>query len=174
MTEEQIKEALSKGFVRLVANRSGFKCKFDEVDHGTDVTLSEVVARVKPDGSRRITETGRYVDLQIKCTTEASIISTENGFKFDLEAKTYNDLVERLSDPGASPLALIVFVLPEDGAHWLTVNADEMILRRAAYWWRPSPGASATNNTSSIRIEVPYVNRAGLGFASTLYAECYP
>ena len=174
MTEEQIKEALSRGFVRLVANRSGFKCKFDEVDHGTDITLSEVTTRVRPDGSRRLTETGRYVDLQIKCTCEASIITGPTSFRFDLEAKTYNDLIDRLADLGASPLALIIFVLPDDGDRWLTVGEDELVLRRAAYWWRPPAGASATSNTSTIRIEVPYTNRAGNGLASALYAECYP
>ena len=173
MTEEQIKEALSRGFVRLVANRSGFKCKFDEVDHGTDITLSEVTTRVRPDGSRRLTETGRYVDLQIKCTCEASIVHGATSFKFDLEAKTYNDLVERLVDEGASPMALVLFVLPDEVASWLTVGEDQLILRRGAFWWRPTPGASRTNNTSSIRIEVPYSNRASIEFASTLYAECY-
>lgn len=173
MTEEQIKEALSRGFVRLVANRSGFKCKFDEVDHGTDITLSEVAARVRPDGTRRLTETGRYVDLQIKCTCEASVIRGATGLKYDLEPKTYNDLVERLADHGASPLVLLLFVLPDDGVDWLTVGDDELILRRGAYWWRPPAGASMTSNTSSIRIEVPYANRAGLELAGALYAECY-
>lgn len=173
MTEEQIKEALSRGFVRLVANRSGFKCKFDEVDHGTDITLSEVVARVRPDGRRRLTETGRYVDLQIKCTCEASVIRGPESLKFDLEAKTYNDLVERLADQGASPMALVLFVLPDDGVDWLSVGDDELILRRGAFWWRPAPGTAATPNNSSKRIEVPYTNRAGLELASALYAECY-
>jgi hypothetical protein len=173
MTEEQIKEALSRGFVRLVANRRGFKCKFDETDHGVDITLSEVAPRARPDGGTRLTETGRYVDLQIKCTTDASVTLVETGFKFDLESKSYNDLVARLDDPGAAPLALVLFVLPNDEDAWLTVGEDELLLRRGAYWWRPAPGSAPTDNTASKRIEIPFSQRATLDFAPTLYAEFF-
>ncbi len=173
MTEEQIKEQLSRSFVRLVANRAGYKCKIDELDHGTDITLAEVRARPLASGGNRLAETGRYVDLQLKCTCDASTFPGTDGFKFDLEAKTYNDLVHRLSAPGAAPLILVVFVLPDDGAEWLAVSRNEMVLRRAAFWWRPSASDGPTSNSSKIRIEIPFANNVGLGFVPDVYAECY-
>ena len=174
MTEEQIKEQLSRGFIRLVANRAGYKCKIDETDHGVDITLAEVIARLRPTGSYRLTETGRYVDLQLKCTTEASVTRGATTFKFDLESKTYNDLVSRLDDPNAAPLFLVVFILPEAKTEWLEVSPDELTLRRGAFWWRPAPGTPMTHNIHQIRIEVPYTNHVGLAFAAERYAECYP
>lgn len=173
MTEEQIKEALSRGFVRLVANRAGYKCKFDETDHGVDLTLAEVASRQEPNGRVRLTETGRYVDLQLKCTCDASVTHGALGFKFDLEAKNYNDLVERLGDPDAAPLVLLVFLLPDDPTTWLSVTATELQLQKAAYWWRPPVGTPPTMNTHTIRIAIPYANHADLSFASSLYSECY-
>jgi hypothetical protein len=173
MTEEQIKEQLSRSFVRLVANRAGYKCKIDENDHGTDVTVAEVGSRPKPGGGYRLTETGRYVDLQLKCCCDASTIPMQGGFKFDLEAKTYNDLVARLADLEAAPLVLIVLVLPDDNRSWLSVTSDEMILRRTAYWWRPSHDARPSDNEYSVRIEIPNTNAVDLAFVPQLYAEHY-
>jgi hypothetical protein len=173
MTEEQIKEQLSRGFMRLVANRAGYKCKLDEDDHGTDITVAEVRSRLRPGGGNRIAETGRYVDLQLKCTCEASITPGPDSFRFTLESKTYNDLVERLADPDAAPLFLIVLILPDDKDTWLDVSVDQLVLKRTAYWWRPEVGLPQTPNQNTIRIDIPYENAVGLGFVPDVYAECY-
>lgn len=172
MTLEQIKEQLSRNFVRLVAHRAGYKCKIDELDHGTDITIAEVKCSNRPTGIRLL-ETGRYLDLQLKCTCESRTIPTEGGFKYDLEAKTYNDLIERWEGNPATPLLLVLFVLPDDEATWLAVSGSEVILKRAAFWWRPAIGSGPTLNTSSVRIEVPRANLVGVDFVPARYAEFY-
>ena len=174
MTEEQIKEQMSRGFVRLVANRSGYKCKNDEHDHGVDITLAEVRASVSSLGAQRIAETGRHIDLQLKCTCDSSIIFGSSSLKFDLEAKTFNDLVRRQADPYAIPLVLVLFILPDDNTQWLTVSSAETVLRGRAFYWQPPSGTSETSNTSTIRIEIPLATAIDAGFVPKLYDEFYP
>ena len=173
MTDDQIKEQMSRGFVRLVANRAGYKCTTPETDHGVDLIMAEVRIQTSSTGTNRYRETGRYVDLQLKCTCEASITRTATSIKFDLEAKTYDDLVHRLSDPNAVPLVLVLFVMPDDADTWLSVGPVETVLRGIGYFWRPEVAAVPTSNTSTKRIEIPLANIATGDFATQVYGECH-
>lgn len=173
MTEEQIKEQLSRNFVQLVAGRSGFKCKESSLDHGVDLTIAEVRSSTR-NGRTRLIESGRYVDLQLKSTCDASLHpGTVDSFKYDLESKTYNDLVERWATPPATPLYLVLLVLPDDSGDWLNISDQELVLRRSAYWYRPAPASTMTTNSSSIRIEIPLTNAIRLSFVADRYAEFY-
>lgn len=49
---------------------------------------------------------------------------------FRLSIKNYNDL--RL--PTQTPRMLVVLELPEDESRWMTVTAEELVLRRRSYW----------------------------------------
>ena len=53
MTDEQIKEAISKQFLRLIANTNGFKTSSASLDHGVDLTVIPVSRYTQPDGSVR-------------------------------------------------------------------------------------------------------------------------
>jgi hypothetical protein len=89
MTDEQIKAAISQHFIQLVAARRGFKCSKPELDEGCDlnVTKATVVSR---NGKTRHIDSGQYVDLQLKCTSEARVIRIGQIIKYDLEAQRCN------------------------------------------------------------------------------------
>lgn len=172
MTEEQIKEQLSRHFVGLVASRAGFKCTIWDPDHGIDVTIAKVASLTTPGGRTRFLQTGQYVDLQLKCACESRLIPSETGFSYDLEAKTYNDLVYRWSNPGA-PMLLVILVIPDDDTSWLRVSPEELVLKRAAYWWAPEAGAIPTTNTTSTRIQVEGTNTVDLNFVTRTFEQFY-
>jgi hypothetical protein len=83
MTEEQIKAAISSHFIQLVASRRGFKCTAPQPDHGVDLTVTRAVS-IERDGRTRYLDSGKYVDLQLKCTCESQIVRTADSFRYDL------------------------------------------------------------------------------------------
>jgi len=173
MTEEQIKEQLSNRFIGILAANKGFVIVKPELDTGIDYQLQKSITYIRPDGRTRHTSDGRYIDIQLKATTENSIIDEENSIKYDLEVKAYNDLIERRNN-GVAPLILILFILPNNRNSWVEINYDEIKLRKHAYWFTPSIGALPTDNGSRIRIEIPKGNRLGIDCFNNIHHQFYP
>ena len=145
MTIEQIKEQLSNRFIGILAAHKGFAIEKGEIDSGIDYTLKRSYSYTQPSGKTRWTFDGRYIDIQLKATTDNSVIDQPDSIKYDLEAKTYNDLVERQSN-GAAPLILILFILPNDQNTWVDIDINEIKLRKHAYWYITPVGSAQTNN----------------------------
>lgn len=172
MTEEQIKEQLSHGFVKLIANRTGFKCSRPENDCGVDmqITRSKVVERA---GKRRIVDTGEYVEVQLKSTCQSNVTVTSDSIKYDLEAKTFNDLVDRVESGFLTPLYLILFVLPDNSDDWVKIDTESLILQGKAFWYFPEALTPPTTNTATKRVEIPTSNFVDLTFMSQRFEEVY-
>jgi hypothetical protein len=72
----------------------------------------------------------------------------------DLEVKNYDDLRE----PGENcPRILIVLVMPEDEAQWLSQSVDELVVRHCAYWVSLE-GHPPPTTTRTVRIAIPRGN----------------
>lgn len=170
MTEQQIKEALSSGFIETIASRMGYKCLSRKLDHGVDLTFSRT-REIFRGGERRFLDSGEYIDFQLKSTTLNSVIFEAANLKYDLEAKTYNDLIDRLET--SSPLYLVVFVMPIDANTWLDVTNETLLLNGKAYWFKPTQGDAHTNNIESIRIKIPLVNQIELTFFDDCFQEVF-
>ena len=151
MTEEHIKEALSLRYIELVAAFNGYKTSSSYPDYGTDLEIKEVDFRIENQGKRYL-ETGRELKLQLKATTENSIVVENESIKYDLNATTFNDLLVRKNSK--SPLILILFVLPSDKNNWLTITDNELIASKCAYWFFPDNIDLSTPNTATKRIEI--------------------
>lgn len=170
MTDEQIKEALSRGFIQLVANRDGFKCQKPDSDHGVDLSITRA-RTINRGGKIRFLDTGEYIEVQLKATTEQSIERIAGAVKYDLEAKTYNDLIDRRDD--VTPLFLVLFILPTDSNVWLNVEAERLILRGCAYFYRPDNLDLPTQNIQTRRITLPDANLIGSSFVRDRFDEVY-
>lgn len=172
MTEEQIKEQLGSGFVRLISSRLGFKCGKPEPDNGVDleITRSKVTFR---NGHRRILDTGEYIHLQLKTTCHSSVIIQEDCLKYDLEVKNYHDLIDRKKSNSITPLYLLLLVLPNDSNDWLNISPESLLLKGSAYWYVPDDTANYTDNTSRIRVEIPIENFVTINFLSERFEEVY-
>ena len=68
-------------------------------------------------------------------------------FPVDLSKKNHDDLTA----PSLVPRILVVFVMPEDEAEWLSLTQEALVLRRCAYW-RSLRGEPAVDNGTSRRV----------------------
>lgn len=173
MTEEQKKEQLSNRFIGILAANKGFAIDKPDLDLGVDYQLKKTTTYTTPQGKTRYTYDSRYIDLQLKATTDNSIIDEPNSIKYDLEVKSFNDLVERQNN-GTAPLVLILFVLPHDQNIWVDIDQTEIRLRKHAYWFIPPAGSVPTNNEHRIRIEIPKANMLGIDCFNNLHQQFYP
>jgi hypothetical protein len=173
MTIEQIKEQLSNRFIGILAANKGFSIDKPELDLGVDYQLKKGFVYTQPGGKLRYTYDSRYIDIQLKATTENSIVEEPTQIKYDLEAKSYNDLVQRRNS-GTAPLILILFVLPHDQTLWVDIDQLEIKLRKHAYWYQPPLGSDMTLNQERIRIEIPKSNLLGLNCFPDIYGLLYP
>ncbi|SRR6266511_4163874 len=148
LPRNQRQEALSRAYVHAIAAQSGVVSSKPEPDFGIDLSL-RFVAEVQ----NRHRDAGTQLDLQLKSTTRASV--TDVAVKYDLEVDTYNDL---RNDTCPIPRLLVVLVLPEDEAEWLTQSAEALTLRHCAYWMSLR-GYPPTTATSTIRVTIPLANR---------------
>jgi hypothetical protein len=173
MTDEQIKEQLSNRFIGILAANRGFAIDKPDLDLGVDYQLKRTTTYTTPHGKIRYTYDSRYIDLQLKATTENSIVDELHTIKYDLEVKSFNDLVERQTK-GTAPLVLILFILPHDQNLWVDIDHTEIRLRKHAYWFTPPPGSLPTDNHQRIRIEIPKANMLGIDCFDNLHQQFYP
>ena len=158
LTDNHIREGLSRAFILAVAHRAGLSCSLANFDYGVDGTLNEIQIKDK-----RHFESGFCIDFQAKASGEAEIGASE--VVYDLEAQAYNDLVN--TDRGGKPFILIVLALPADRSQWLEVTADALLLRRCAFWISLR-GQSPTTNSSTQRIKIPRANVFDVNAVRTL------
>lgn len=142
------KEEFSYAYISAVASVAGYSFQIaprplDLV--GVDVTITGLVSP----GSRRRTR----LDLQLKCTSQ-DLLNNE-GIKYPLEIKNYNELRNTNSDD--DPLLLVVVLVPEKVEHWLQQTETELCLKRCAYWVSLRGQASSTNQTN-VTVYLPRQN----------------
>lgn len=165
MTETDIMEELSKGYLEVIASRSGYFNAFQR-DYGTDLTIRK--AKVCPVRKRYLT-TGKAIDIQVKAVSETYVVDYDDplktNIKYDLEVKNYNDLIDRANEKGAYiPLILAVFIIPADKSKWIELTTDELMVRKCAFWFQIPVGVSHSTNKTTVRIEIPKANRIALDF----------
>lgn len=145
LTDQHIAEALSRAYVRAIAGRAGLNLAIREYDYGVDGSFDEVIVRQ----NRRV-ESGFSLSFQLKASTQWQFDS--DRVVYDLEVKTYNDLILRRSIRTATPCILILLALPTDSAQWLICEESELRLQGACYWEYLSGNLS--ENRSSVRIRI--------------------
>lgn len=149
LTIPHCKESLSRAYVTAVVGRARHQLWWHpEYDYGVDGSV-----RILERRGQGIKEIGLGFDFQSKTTVNWSLEGSE--IMYDLEAKAYNNLVER-SSTAALPFLLIRLCLPMEEDNWLTVSSDQLILRKCAFWCKLS--GESTANTATQRIRVPASN----------------
>ena len=150
LTGQHIAESLSRAYVRAIAGRAGLNLAIREYDYGVDGSFDEVVVRQ----NRRV-ESGFSLSFQLKASTQWQLDSTQ--VIYDLEVKTYNDLILRRSIRAATPCILILLALPADSAQWLICEESELRLQGTCYWEYLS--GIPSENRASVRIRIPRSQR---------------
>jgi Domain of unknown function (DUF4365) len=112
---------MSRAYVRAITGRAGLNLAIREYDYGVDGSFDEVVVRQ----NRRV-ESGFSLSFQLKASTQWQLDDTQ--VIYDLEAKTYNDLILMLRLRAATPCILILLALPPDSEQWLICEELELRL----------------------------------------------
>jgi Domain of unknown function (DUF4365) len=128
-------------YVNAVATISGYTVAKGNLDKdGVDVTISAG---------------GEYrPKLDIQCKATFNLKWTGSSASFPLPIRNY----DLLRCAVQTPRLLVVLDLPKSEADWLTIRADELILRKCAYWLSLSGAAEITNSTSKT-VSLPAKNR---------------
>jgi hypothetical protein len=148
LTESHTQECLSLAYVHAVTGLAGVNLEVKlRHDYGVDGTFRPVV---NSDGRR--VESGHNVDFQLKSSVKWE--HDGDAVMYDLEAKTYNDMVGRAAS--AIPLILLLLCLPRNSATWLAPTETELILRHCCYWMKLS--GEPTDNIATKRIRIPRSN----------------
>ncbi len=150
LTDQHISEALSRAYVRAIAGRAGLNSAVREYDYGVDGSFDEVVVRQ----NRRV-ESGFSLSFQLKASTQWQLNDTQ--VVYDLEVKTYNDLILRRRMRTATPCILILLALPSDSMQWLICEETQLRLQGTCYWEYLS--GSLSENRQSVRIRIPRSQR---------------
>jgi len=146
ITKQHRQEQLSRAYVHAIAAHAGLIFEPAMTDYGVDGSIRVVQMR---DGRRLVC--GHSLDVQLKATTNWVVENDE--VVYDVEAKTYNDLVDRFHEPRGTPMVLILMCLPENEVDWLSITTEQLVLRHNCYWCRV--GGTRTNNTATQRIRIP-------------------
>ncbi|MEO0946600.1 MAG: DUF4365 domain-containing protein [Cyanobacteria bacterium J06641_5] len=91
--------------------------------------------------------------FQLKASTRWEIEGAE--IAYDLEAKTYNDLIALQT--GIAPCILILLALPREQSRWLQCEESTIAIGGCCYWVHLT--GKPTLNKSSQRISIPQQQR---------------
>lgn len=136
------KERLSLVYVNALAASAGFLTSVPEPDRDS------VDLRIQAGGRRR-----PALDLQLKATAELDEPQA-GSLRFRLSIKNYDDL--RVVTQ--TPRLLVVLELPADESRWVTVTAEELVLRRRAYWVSLQQGSSERAEQKTVTVRIPKGN----------------
>lgn len=141
LTVPDQEEALSRVYAHAIAAGAGY------ITADYDLDRDGVDLRIQAGGPMR-----PALELQLKATINLGI--TYDGFyHFPLAIRNY----DLLRIETQTPRLLVVLDLPRERDRWMTVTAEELVLRRRAYWLNLR-GLEATPNQGSVTVRIPADN----------------
>ena len=130
LTVSDREEALSRVYAWAVAAIAGY------VTADTDFDRDGVDLRIQSGGAMR-----PALDLQLKATINLTP-SPDGHYRFPLNRRDY-DLLRMETQ---TPRLLVVLHLPRNEERWVTIAAEELVMRRRAYWLSLWAAAQPTTN----------------------------
>jgi Domain of unknown function (DUF4365) len=135
-------ERYADAFLQAVAATAGCALARPEVDDDSiDWTLS---CRLLPRRPK--------IDIQMKSTALDDGLGT--GIRYPLRKKNYDELI---TSNVIVPRLLVLVIVPDNLADWVSLSPTELLLRRCAYWLS-LVGQPASTNLQSVSVSVPRSN----------------
>jgi hypothetical protein len=164
MDEHEQKQQLSVAYLHAVASAAGYACQQPEVDDDSvDRTL---VAR------GWVHEEATYysprIDVQLKSVTRPALTRDERFFSYELKKKNYDEL--RQEEPMV-PRVLVVLLLPDLPADWVSQRHTQLTIRYAAYYLSLCGMPERTNVKYSVTVHVPRKNLLSVDTLRGLMAQ---
>ncbi|MCC3499232.1 MAG: DUF4365 domain-containing protein [Microcoleus sp. PH2017_15_JOR_U_A] len=146
MDINQQKEQFSNTYLQAIASVAGYSLYKPFVD---DDSVDWGIAAKGGTGSIRAPR----LELQLKSTSKD--IRENNSLRYPLKLKNYDDL--RIDD-FAVPRILVVVLIPETIANWLTQSETETCMKECGYWISLR-GMPETQNTTAVTVTIPRTNQ---------------
>ena len=148
ITVQHTQESLCLAHIYAIAGVAGVNYAIRDVfDYGVDGQFDPVIVR----RGRRVVS-GHPLAFQAKATINWEVNNGE--IVYDLEAKTYDDLVGRT--PSEVTMVLILLCMPKEQIDWHRATQDATLLRNGCYW--AILQGEPCGNTSTKRIRIPATN----------------
>lgn len=141
LSANQRKAELSFAYLAALSAFAGYTCQ-----RGPEPDLDSIDATIRSGDSMR-----SQFDVQLKATSVPD--RRQDGIHFRLHRKNYNDLTLKRQ----SPLILVVLELPIHENDWLVCTADQLLLRRCA-WWMSLRGHTPIDAGSRV-VKIPDTQR---------------
>ncbi|MCC3405513.1 MAG: DUF4365 domain-containing protein [Microcoleus sp. PH2017_10_PVI_O_A] len=146
MDINQQKEQFSNTYLQAIATVSGYSLYKPFVD---DDSVDWGIAAKGGTGRIRAPR----LELQLKSTSRD--VRENNSIRYPLKLKNYDDL--RIDD-FAVPRILVVVLIPETIANWLTQSETETCMNNCGYWISLR-GMPETQNTTAVTVTIPRTNQ---------------
>jgi Domain of unknown function (DUF4365) len=148
LPQQTIEEQLSLTHVQAITGQAGVNIAYCQSDYGVDGTFRPIIVR----GSRYMTG-AIALDFQLKASINC--IVEQEYIAYDLEVKTYNDLINRRINQGDSTILCILLlkVLPSIQNNWIAVSEESLNLNGGCYW--AYLDGDMSTNTKTVRIRIP-------------------
>ncbi len=129
LSPPNIESELSYAYLHAVASKAGMSCRDSnrhEDNNGIDAQLTAWLPYVN---ASTLTEVD--LKIQLKATIAEPEVAGDDYLYRLAGVNRYNDL---RSETIVSARILVVLFLPQNAADWLNHTADQLVLRRCAYW----------------------------------------
>ena len=137
------KERFSLAYINAVAAHAGCEVIESKVDRGS------------VDGILKRTRMEEIIGFQAKATSRDIVGRDGVQLHFPLPILDYDSL-----RTASRPFMLIVVLLPDDEAQWLTQSGDELCLRYCGYWLSLA-GMQESPNQYNVTVQIPMTNVFG-------------
>lgn len=145
-----VESELSYAYLHAVAAKAGMACSVSgrhEDNRGVDAR----VTAWGPHAGWGTQRTDVDINIQLKATWQKPT-ETDTHISYSLNGiKRYNELVKPTA---GTPRLLVVLFLPQQNTDWLYHSADQLVLKRCAYWVSLR-NAPATTNSSAVTVYLP-------------------
>ena len=148
LASTDVEDAIAQLYVRAVAAKAGYVTSVPEFDRDCIDMVVSAGGAMRPS-----------VAMQLKATINlAEIGDSKELYSFQCPKRAYDLL--RL--PSITPRLLVVMRLPRDPSEWLSLKADELIVRHCAYWISLLGAPSLDIGKESKAVHLPKTNRLDL------------
>jgi len=173
MTDAQLMEQFSVYLAKMMASLSGCVIGTTNMDEGVDFSVKQSLQLIRFGRTRHLLS-GAGVDIQMKTTTNILTSKRPGQIAFDLDIKTYNDLIQRklmrtIHGNSIKPLLLVLHCLPKDRSLWMKVEKEGINMKGSLFWYYPDEMGRVAGKTSSKRIVVPIENQVNLEFFKDVF-----
>ena len=149
LSPPNIESELSYAYLHAVASHAGVACSLGgrhEDNNGIDATLT---------AWGPFTNGGYLTEVTIKVQLKATIaVPADDGTNLSYFLHGVNRYDDLRTETVSNARILIVLFLPTNAEEWLNHSADQLALRRCAYW-QSLRGAPQTSNGSGATVKLP-------------------